>query len=78
MLEKMKEIIAEQLEDCDVDEITMETRFKEDLDIDSLDLYEMVMTLEGEYNIEVPTEQMEKMTTVGSVVEYLASVGIEE
>lgn len=78
MLEKMKEAIAEHLEDCDVDEITLDTRFKEDLDADSLDLYEIIMELEGEYDTEIPIEPMENMKTVGEVVEYLEGLGLED
>ena len=56
MLEKMKEIIAEQL-NCDAESITLETSFKEDLGADSLDLFELVMALEDEYSVEIPSEQ---------------------
>ena len=55
MLEKMKEIIAEQL-NCDAESITLETSFKEDLGADSLDLFELVMALEDEYSVEIPSE----------------------
>lgn len=78
MLEKMKAAIAEHLEDCDADEITLDTRFKEDLDADSLDLYEIIMELEGEYDTEIPIEPMENMKTVGEVVEYLEGLGLED
>ena len=54
MLEKMKEIIAEQL-NCDAESITPETSFKEDLGADSLDLFELVMALEDEYSVEIPS-----------------------
>ena len=77
MLEKMREIIAEQL-NCDGDSITPETSFKEDLGADSLDLFELVMALEDEYSIEIPSEELQDLTTVGSVVEYLKSKGVEE
>ena len=77
MLEKMKEMIAEQL-DIETDEITMETRFKEDLDADSLDLFELVMALEDEYGIEIPSEELEELTTVGAIVDYLKNHGVEE
>ena len=76
MLEKMKEIIAEQL-NCGADTITEETSFKEDLGADSLDLFELVTNLEEEYNIEIPAEQLEEMTTVGKVIDYLKSIHIE-
>ena len=76
MIEKMKEIIAEQL-NCDESEITMETSFKEDLGADSLDLFELVMALEDEYDVEIPAEDLEGLTTVASVVEYLKNKGVE-
>lgn len=76
MLEKMKKILAEQL-DIDESEITLESRFKEDLDADSLDLFELLTTMEEEYSIEIPAEDMEKLTTVGSVIDYLKKMGVE-
>ena len=76
MLEKMKEIIAEQL-NCEADSITMETSFKEDLGADSLDLFELVMALEDEYSVEIPSEDLEKLTTVGKVMDYLKEKGVE-
>ena len=77
MLEKIKEMVAEQL-NVDAAEITEATSFKDDLGADSLDLFELVMALEEEYEIEIPSEELEKLTTVGSVVEYLKSKGVEE
>ena len=77
MLEEMKEIIAEQL-NCDADSITESTSFKDDLGADSLDLFELVMALEEEYNVEIPNEDLEQLTTVNAVVEYLKKKGIEE
>ncbi len=53
MLEKMKEMVADQL-NVDAAEITAETSFKDDLGADSLDLFELVMALEEEYNVEIP------------------------
>ena len=63
MLEKLKEIIADQL-NVDADSITAESRFKEDLEADSLDLFELVMALEEEYGVEIPSEDLEKILTV--------------
>lgn len=77
MLEKMKEIIAEQL-GVEEDEITLDTSFKEDLGADSLDLFELTMALEEEYDIEIPAEELEDLETVNDVVEYLKSKGVEE
>lgn len=77
MLEKMKEMIAEQLS-VEADGITMETNFKDDLDADSLDLFELVMALEEEYDIEIPSEELEHMATVGDICNYLKEHGVEE
>ena len=76
MLEKMSEMIAEQL-NCDAAGITAETSFKDDLGADSLDLFELVMALEDEYSVEIPAEELEKMSTVGDVMEYLKNHGVE-
>ena len=76
MLEKMKAILAEQL-DVDEESITPETRFKEDLEADSLDLFEMIMSIEEEYGMEFPAEDLEALKTVGDVLGYLQSKGIE-
>ncbi|GAB6399357.1 acyl carrier protein [Pseudocoprococcus immobilis] len=76
MLEKIKALLAEEL-GVNAEEITAETSFKEDLGADSLDLFELVTNLEEEYNIEIPAEQLEEMTTVGKVIDYLKSIHIE-
>ena len=76
MLEKIKALLAEEL-GVNADEITAETSFKGDLGADSLDLFELVTNLEEEYNIEIPAEQLEEMTTVGKVIDYLKSMHIE-
>ena len=76
MLEKMSEMIAEQLK-CEAGDITAETSFKDDLGADSLDLFELVMALEDEYNIEIPAEDLTDMTTVGAVMDYLKDKGVE-
>ena len=76
MLEKMREMLAEQL-NCEADTITMETSFKDDLGAVSLDLFELVMALEDEYNVEIPAEELNDLTTVGSVVEYMRAKGID-
>ena len=77
MLEKMREIIAEQLS-CDEGEINLETSFKDDLGADSLDLFELVMALEDEYSVEIPAEELESLTTVGAVMNYLKDKGVED
>ena len=76
MLERVKEIIEEQL-NLDNVEITEETRFKEDLDVASLDLFELVMSFEEEYGVEIPSEELESLTTVGAVIKYLQDKGVE-
>ena len=76
MLEKIKALLAEEL-GVNADEITAETSFKEDLGADSLDLFELVTNLEEEYSIEIPAEQLEEMTTVGKVIDYLKSIHFE-
>ena len=76
MLEKMKEIIAEQLS-VDAESVTEASSFKEDLGAESLDLFELVMALEDEYSVEIPAEELEKMSTVGDVMEYLKNHGVE-
>ncbi len=77
MLEKLKAIIEEKLNAEGV-EITEATDFKEDLNADSLDLFELVMALEEEFGTEISSEDLEKLATVGDVMEYLAGKGIEE
>jgi acyl carrier protein len=77
MLEKMKTIISEQL-NCDENSVAMETSFKDDLGADSLDLFELVMALEEEYSIEIPSDDLAELATVGDVVEYLKGKGVEE
>ena len=77
MFEKMKEIIAEQL-NCDANTIFPATSFNDDLGADSLDLFELVMALEEEYSIEIPSDDLTDLLTVGDVVEYLKTKGVEE
>lgn len=77
MLEKVKAIIEEKL-NAEGAVITESTSFKEDLEADSLDLFEMVMALEDEFGIEIPSEDLEKLVTVGDVLGYLAAKGVEE
>lgn len=72
MLEKVKEIVAESL---NVEESTLSetTSFKEDLGADSLDLFEMVMAFEEAFEVEIPSEDLEQITTVGDVVKCIES-----
>ena len=70
MLEKVKEIIQEQL-NLDGVEITEESSFKDDLGADSLDIVELIMALEEEFDLEIPDADAEKVVTVNDVVEYI-------
>lgn len=76
MFEKVKEVIEEKLNAEGV-EITEETSFKDDLNADSLDLFELVMALEDEFDIEIPSEELEQLNTVGDVLDYLKNKGVE-
>lgn len=76
MFEKVKEVIEEKL-NADGMDITESTSFKDDLNADSLDLFEMVMALEDEFGIEIPSEDLEELLTVGDVLEYLKNKGVE-
>ncbi len=69
-LEKLKKVIAEVLS-VDPDEITMETTFMDDLGADSLDVFQIIMGLEEEFDIEIPPEKAENITTVGEAVELI-------
>ena len=71
VLEKVKEVISEQLGIDDTDSITTETTFIDDLGADSLDIVELIMALEEEFDMEIPEEEAEKITSVGDVVSYI-------
>lgn len=73
VFEKVKEIIAEQL-DVDIDSITLDTSFINDLESDSLDIVELIMAIEEEFDIEVPDEEAEKISTVQDAVNYIEDV----
>ena len=70
VFEKIREIIASQL-GKDEDEITLETNVKDDLDADSLDVFQIIMGIEEEFDIEIPTEEAEKIASVGDAVEAI-------
>ena len=76
IFEKVKKVIMEQLGVSD-SAITLEASFKEDLDADSLDLFELVMALEDEFNVEIPSEELQNIKTVQDVADYLTSKGVE-
>ena len=69
-LEKLKKIIVEVL-NVDEDEIPEDTTFIDDLGADSLDIFQIIMGIEEEFDIEIPTEEAEKISTVGDAVEQI-------
>ena len=70
VVDKVKEIVAEELS-VDAGVVTPQARFVEDLGADSLDVVELVMRFEEEFEIEIPDEDAEKITTVGDAVDYI-------
>ena len=70
IFEKIKKIIVEQLQVADT-AVTEQSSFIDDLGADSLDLVELIMALEEEFNIEIPDTDAEKVVTVGDVVDYI-------
>ena len=75
--EKLKKIIAEVL-NVDEEEITMETTFVDDLGADSLDVFQIIMGIEEEFDIEIPNEEAEKIVTVGDAVEQIKKAVSEQ
>lgn len=70
MFDKIKEIIVEQL-GVNENDVTMDASFIDDLGADSLDMVELIMAMEEEYNFELPEEDAEKLSTVGEAIEYI-------
>lgn len=70
VFEKIKEIVSQQL-GVDADEITMESTFVEDLGADSLDVVELVMAMEDEFDLEIDEEEADGISTISDVVEYI-------
>ncbi len=70
MLDKIKEIIVDQL-GVDEEDVKLEASFIDDLGADSLDIVELIMALEEEFDMEIPDEEAEKISTVGNVVDYI-------
>lgn len=70
VLEKVKAILAEQF-DVEEDKITAETDLQEDLGADSLDVVDLLMSIEDEFDVEVPDEEIENIKTVGTLVSYI-------
>ena len=76
VFEKVKEIMAEQL-DVDIDSITLDTSFVNDLESDSLDIVELIMALEDELEMEIPDEEAETFVTVADIVKFMKEHGEE-
>jgi len=72
VFEKVKEILREQL-DVEEDKVTIEASIVDDLGADSLDVVDLVMSLEEEFDIEIPDEDVENMKSVGDMVKYIES-----
>jgi len=72
VLERVTSIIVDRL-GVDAEKVVLEASFKEDLNADSLDVVELIMELEDEFNLEISDEDAEKITTVGEVVNYIQS-----
>lgn len=70
--EKVLQVVAEQL-GVNVEDLTVETSFKDDLNADSLDLFQIIMSLEEEFGIEIPNEDAEKILTIGDALKYVES-----
>ncbi|MBQ9526625.1 MAG: acyl carrier protein [Fretibacterium sp.] len=78
VLARLKEIITDRL-DVEEDQIVPEATFVEDLGADSLDIVELIMGIEEEFDIEIPDEDAEKLTSVGEAMNYtLSKIGVEE
>lgn len=72
IFDRVKRIIVDQL-GVDEDKVTLEARFRQDLEADSLDLVELIMAFEEEFGGEISDEDAQKITTVGEAVDYLKS-----
>lgn len=75
MFEEFKNLLVEKLDLNDAD-IAETTNFKDDLGIDSLDLFDLVMELEDKYGIDIPSEDLESIATVGDMIKYLENKGV--
>jgi len=73
VFDKVKEIIAEQL-NISESEITEDTSFQDDMGADSLDIFQIIMALEEEFDIEISNEDAEKITTVKDAVDYIQNI----
>lgn len=70
VFEKVKEMLCEQL-DVEEDKVTMDSSIAEDLGADSLDVVDLVMSLEEEFDVEIPDEDVENIKSVGDIVKYI-------
>ena len=68
--DKIRAILAEQL-DIDAEDITMETELANDLGVDSIDAVELLMSIDAEFGVEIPDEEIENIKTIGKLVEYI-------
>lgn len=74
IFERVRSVIVEQLGIEDIETVTLETTFIDDLGADSLDVVELIMALEEEFDIEIPETEAENITSIGDVVEYIKSI----
>ncbi len=72
VFEKIKKLLAEQL-DADEDDMTMETNIAKDLGADSLDVVELLMAIEDEFEVEIPDDEIENIKTIGDLTDYIQS-----
>ncbi|MBQ9375295.1 MAG: acyl carrier protein [Ruminococcus sp.] len=70
VFEKVRDIIVDQL-DADEADVTMDASIVDDLDADSLDVVDLVMSIEEEFDVEIPDEEVENIKTVGDIVKYI-------
>lgn len=70
--EKIKKMLADQL-DANADDMTMDTRIGDDLGADSLDVVELLMAIEEEFEVEIPDDEIENLKTIGDVTDYIQS-----
>ena len=70
VFEKIKKLLADQL-DVDENEMTMDTNIAKDLGADSLDVVELLMSIEDEFEVEIPDEEIENIRTIGELTEYI-------
>ncbi len=68
-LEELKDVIVEEL-DCEAEEVTLEASFIDDLGADSLDLFELVMSIEDAFGVSIPNEELATIKTVKDVIDY--------